>query len=164
MLRLSPTVRTRFDTPANTLPVNWRRWVTQTWRTIRTASRGGWKQGSRWRRVLSAHTNPSAATIWCTTGIGSKSNGGDTRGKSLPCRTCSTNGRRCTTTRHPFGAPAAQGAADARIRRTCVLLFLYVSIHDNRRFFTNSRHGRYYDPALNSNVWGVAPATAALSL
>ena len=31
--------RTTIDTPANTLPVNWRRWVTRTWRT--TPKQGG---------------------------------------------------------------------------------------------------------------------------
>ena len=52
MLRSSPTVRTRIDMPANTLPVNWRRWATRTWRTILKESKGGWKLGFRWRRLL----------------------------------------------------------------------------------------------------------------
>src|ERR1700739_796870 len=51
MLRSSPTVRTRIDMPANTLPVNWRRWATRTWRIIPKASRGGWKQVFPGRRV-----------------------------------------------------------------------------------------------------------------
>jgi hypothetical protein len=50
MPRSSPTARARIDTPANTPPVNWRPWVTQTWRIIPRASRGGWKLGFRWRR------------------------------------------------------------------------------------------------------------------
>jgi len=32
------------DAPANTLPVNWRRWATPTGRAIPKASKGGWKQ------------------------------------------------------------------------------------------------------------------------
>jgi len=50
--RSSPTARTIIDTPANTLPVNWRRWVTRTWRTILTVNRAGWKLGFRWKRLL----------------------------------------------------------------------------------------------------------------
>jgi hypothetical protein len=52
MLRSSPTARTRIDTPANTPPVNWRPWVTRTLGIILRANRAGWKQGTRWRKVL----------------------------------------------------------------------------------------------------------------
>ncbi len=57
--RSSPTVRTSIDTPANTLPVNWRRWVTQTWRTIPKVSRAGWKLGFRSIRLPS----PSLSSV-----------------------------------------------------------------------------------------------------
>src|ERR1700683_4023727 len=46
-------------TPADALPVNWRRWVTRTWRTILRGSRGRWKPGSQWRRLPS----PSLSSV-----------------------------------------------------------------------------------------------------
>src|SRR5580698_247379 len=52
MQRSLPTARTRIDTPANTPPVNWRPWATRTLGIILRVKRAGWKQGSRWRRVL----------------------------------------------------------------------------------------------------------------
>jgi hypothetical protein len=45
--------------PANTPPVNWRPWVTPTWRTILRGSRGGWKPGSPWRELPS----PSLSSV-----------------------------------------------------------------------------------------------------
>ena len=47
---ISRTARTIIDTPANTLPVNWRRWAIRMWRTIPKASRAGWKPDCQWKR------------------------------------------------------------------------------------------------------------------
>ena len=58
MPKSSPTVPTRIDTPENTLPVNWQRWVTRTWRIIPKASRGGWKQAFPWRRLHKKSLQP----------------------------------------------------------------------------------------------------------
>jgi hypothetical protein len=33
-------------------PVNWRQWVTPTWRIIPRASKDGWKRDYQWRRLL----------------------------------------------------------------------------------------------------------------
>jgi hypothetical protein len=55
--------RTRIDTPANTLPVNWRRWATRTWRTIPKANRAGWKRGFRWRRLHKKSLQPRSLRV-----------------------------------------------------------------------------------------------------
>lgn len=62
-LRLSAIARTRIDMPANTLPVNWRRWATRTWRTIPKASRGGWKQVFPWRRLHKKSLQPRSLRV-----------------------------------------------------------------------------------------------------
>jgi len=40
------------ETPANMPPVNWRPWVTPTWRIIPRESKDGWKRDFQWRRLL----------------------------------------------------------------------------------------------------------------
>jgi hypothetical protein len=62
--RSSPTAQTRIDTPANTLPVNWRRWATKTWRTIPKANRAGWKRGFPWRK-LRRESVRKLSRFWC---------------------------------------------------------------------------------------------------
>ena len=52
MLRSSPTARACIETPAHMPPVNWRQWVTPTWRIIPKANWAGWKPGFRWKRLL----------------------------------------------------------------------------------------------------------------
>jgi hypothetical protein len=55
--------RTRIDTPANTLQVNWRRWAPRTWRTIPKANRGGWKQVFPWRRLHKKSLQPRSLRV-----------------------------------------------------------------------------------------------------
>ncbi len=67
--------------------------------------------------AFTSHTTASAATIDCTRGTGSKSSGGGTLGRRLPCRTCSIDGRRCKTRGLLSGATSGRAGSGCEGRR-----------------------------------------------
>jgi hypothetical protein len=80
---------------------------------------------ARHRHLLSAHTSRNAATIDCKRGTAFQSTDADRPGILLPCRTCSTRSRRCTTICLAYEVTnrrAGNGCVVAPIRRVSFVL------------------------------------------